>query len=175
MKPKPFRPEPIPDSDIYMRDCETGLVWHRCTMRVLYVDTDRSQVVYHANYLRYFEFGRTSLMREAQYPYKEIEAKGYVYPIVDLGIKFYGPLYYDDPMWVYSRPAEIERVKVRFDYIITHGETGSMICTGYTRHCALNAEGGVVAVDEGTARIWEKFPDWGEEENSPQSRRGRRE
>ena len=74
------------------RDADTGLVWHCCTQRTLYADTDRSSVVYHANYLRYFEFGRTSLMREADYPYKEIEARGYVYPIVDLGINFYEPL-----------------------------------------------------------------------------------
>jgi len=158
MKPKPFRPEALSDSSSYQGDLETGLVWHCCSMRVLYADTDRSNVVYHANYLRYFEFGRTSLMREAQYPYKEIEAKGYVYPIVDLRMKFYEPLQYDDPMRVYTRPAEIERVKVRFDYIITHGETGSIVCTGFTQHCALNATGQVVAVDEGTVRLWGMFP-----------------
>ncbi len=133
----------LAETGFYQRDVETGLVWHRCWQRTLYADTDRSSVVYHANYLRYFEFGRTSLMREAAYPYKEIEAQGFVYPIVDLGIKFYEPLYYDDPMWVFTRPAELERVKVRFDYIITHAETGSIICTGYTQHCALNAGGGL--------------------------------
>ena len=92
--------------------------------RILYADTDRSAVVYHANYLRYFEFGRASLMRDAAYPYKEIEESGYVYPIIDLGIQFYEPLYYDDPMWIHTRPAELERVKLRFDYVITHAETG---------------------------------------------------
>ena len=158
MKPKPFRPVPYTEDERYSRDADTGLVWHCCTQRTLYADTDRSSVVYHANYLRYFEFGRTSLMREANYPYKEIEARGYVYPIVDLGINFYEPLYYDDLMLIYTRPAEIARVKVRFDYIITHGETGNMICAGFTRHCALNAAGSVVAVDAGTVRLWEMFP-----------------
>jgi acyl-CoA thioester hydrolase len=158
MKPKPFRPEPLADSDVFIRDAETGLVWHSCSQRVLYADTDRSNVVYHANYLRYFEFGRTTLMREAAYPYKEIEAKGYVYPIVDLGMQFCEPLRYDDLMLVYTRPAEIERVKVRFDYVITHGETENLVCTGHTRHCALSADGSVVAVDEGTVRLWKNFP-----------------
>ena len=158
MKPKPFRPVPYTEDERYSRDADTGLVWHCCTQRTLYADTDRSSVVYHANYLRYFEFGRTSLMREANYPYKEIEARGYVYPIVDVGINFYEPLYYDDLMLIYTRPAEIARVKVRFDYIITHGKTGNMICAGFTRHCALNAAGSVVAVDAGTVRLWEMFP-----------------
>ena len=158
MKPKPFRPEALEHDDRYVRDHETGLVWHRCRHRTLYADTDRSTVVYHANYLRYFEFGRTTLMRDAAYPYREIEDSGYVYPIIDLGIQFYGPLYYDDPMFVYTRPADLERVKLRFDYVITHLESGRIICVGFTRHCALNALGKPVAVDSKTVHLWKTFP-----------------
>ncbi len=113
-----------------MKDKTTGLVWHRCGNRILYVDTDRSSVVYHANYFRYFEFGRSSLMRDAAYPYREIEESGYIYPIIDLAINFYKPLYYDDPIWVHTRPAELERVRLRFDYVITHAETHQLICRG---------------------------------------------
>ena len=83
-------------------------------------------MVYHSNYLRYFEFGRASLMRDAAYPYREIEESGYVYPIIDLGITFYKPLYYDDLIWVHTRPIELERVRLKFDYLITHGRTGAI-------------------------------------------------
>lgn len=158
MRPKPFRPEELGNDGLYVRDQETGLVWHRCRERTLYADTDRSTVVYHANYLRYFEFGRASLMRDAAYAYREIEASGYVYPIIELGIQFYEPLYYDDPMYIYTRPAELERVKLRFDYVITHLETGRIICTGFTRHCALNAAGKPVNVDPKTGHLWKAFP-----------------
>ncbi len=70
MKPKPFRPEIagpeiVDNAERYWRDGATGLFWHRSSMRPLYADTDRSTVVYHANYLKYFEFGRASLMRDA--------------------------------------------------------------------------------------------------------------
>ena len=158
MKPKPFRPESTGDDGRYWRDAETGLSWHRCSMRTLYADTDRSTVVYHANYLKYFEFGRASLMRDAAYPYREIEESGYVYPIIDLGIQFYQPLYYDDSMWIYTRPAELQRVRLRFDYIITHTDTGADVCRGYTRHCALNTRGNPVAVDPKTVQLWKTFP-----------------
>lgn len=158
MRPKPFRPKTLGNDDRYVRDQETDLVWHRCRERTLYADTDRSTVVYHANYLRYFEFGRASLMRDAAYPYREIEASGYVYPIIDLGIQFYEPLYYDDPLHIHTRPAELERVKLRFDYVITHGETGRIICTGFTRHCALNSAGKPVTVDPKTVHLWKAFP-----------------
>ena len=158
MKPKIFHPEIDPNDSRYVRDSETGLVWHRCTMRTLYADTDRSTVVYHANYLKYFEFGRGSLMRDAAYPYREIEESGYVYPIINLGIEFYQPLYYDDPMWIHTRPSELQRVRLKFDYIITHAETGADICRGYTRHCALNSRGIPVAIDPKTVQLWKTFP-----------------
>ena len=49
MKPKPFKPEIYSNDERYVRDLTTGLVWHRSMYRVLYIDTDRSQVVYHSN------------------------------------------------------------------------------------------------------------------------------
>ena len=158
MRPRPFRPEVLGDDARYVRDLEGGLCWHRCANRILYADTDRSAVVYHANYLRYFEYGRASLMRDTAFPYKEIEASGFVYPIIDLGIQYYEPLYYDDPMWIHTRPAELERVKLRFDYVITHAESGDLVCRGFTRHCALNASGKPTAVDPKTVRLWKAFP-----------------
>lgn len=158
MRPKPFRPEPFNNDPRYVRDLITGLIWHRATYRTLYADTDRSQVVYHANYLRFFEFGRTSLMRDAAYPYKEIEENGFVYPIVDLRIGFFSPLYYDDLMFIHTRPTQLERVRLQFDYLITQAEKGQIICIGFTKHCALNASGVPVAVDSKTVQLWQSFP-----------------
>lgn len=158
MRPKPFKPESMNGDGLYVRDGQTGLYWHRCRNRVLYADTDRSAVVYHANYLRYFEFGRASLMRDTAYPYKEIERSGYVYPIIDMGIQFYEPLRYDDPMLIHTRPAELGRVKLRFDYVITHAETEVLICRGFTQHCALKTSGRPTAIDPKTVQLWKTFP-----------------
>jgi len=86
MRPKPFVPVALDSGKPYVRDETEGLVWHCCRLRTLYADTDRSQVVYHANFLRYFEFGRASLMRETAYSYKEIEESGYIYPIIQIEV-----------------------------------------------------------------------------------------
>ncbi|MFP4214156.1 MAG: acyl-CoA thioesterase [Desulfohalobiaceae bacterium] len=158
MRPKPFIPEIYSGDQRFVRNQTDGLVWHRSYCRTLYADTDRSAVVYHANYLRYFEFGRATLMRDLDYPYIEIENNGYVYPIVELGVKYQSPLYYDDPMWINTRPGEMERVKLRFYYIITQAQTGQIVCSGFTDHCALNASGWPVAIDENTRQLWEIFP-----------------
>ena len=158
MKPKPFKPIVTEDDKRYVRDEMGGLMWHRCLHRTLYVDTDRSGAVYHAKYLHFFEFGRASLMRETAYPYKEVEESGFIYPIIEIGVSYIKPLYYDDPMWIHTRPSKRERVRLQFDYVILHAETEEMICTGFTRHCALNASGKPVAIDEKTAALWINFP-----------------
>jgi acyl-CoA thioester hydrolase len=143
---------------VYVRDLTSGLVWHRCGMRTLYADTDRSNVVYHANYLRYFEFGRASLMRDAAYTYREVEESGYVYPIIATAIDYYRPLRYDDAMYIHTRPGNRERVKLQFDYVITYAPDGDIVCIGFTKHCAVNAKGIPVAVDDKTVHLWQTFP-----------------
>jgi acyl-CoA thioester hydrolase len=158
MKPKPFQPVILNGDLRYVRDQTEQKVWHRCENRTLYMDTDRSQVVYHANYLRYFELGRATLMRDAAYSYRTIEESGYVYPIIEVGVKYYTPLFYDDLMWVHTRPGQLERVRLQFDYVITHKENGAIICKGFTRHCAINASGRPVAIDEKTTHLWKVFP-----------------
>lgn len=158
MRPDPFLPEALGEDDRFVRDLTTDHQWHRVFHRPLYADTDRSQVVYHANYLRYFELGRASLMRDIGYPYKDVEDSGFVYPIIDLGVTFYHPLYYDDPMWIHTRPDKLERIKVRFDYVVTHADTGVIVCKGYTQHCAITPQGLPCPVDERTVKLWKSFP-----------------
>ena len=158
MKPKPFLVQPLNGQAPYVLDRTSKTVWHRCETRTLYADTDRSQVVYHANYLRYFELGRVTLMRDAAYPYRDVEESGFVYPIIEIGLTYHAPLYYDDPLWIHTRPGELERVRLQFDYVITHAESGVLVCKGFTRHCATNGEGVPVGVDEKTRLLWKNFP-----------------
>ncbi len=158
MRPKPVNFKVLNSDERYARDKVSNLVWHRCKHRTLYADTDRSQLVYHSNYLIYFELGRASLMRDAAYTYREIEESGYVYPIIQVGVNYYSPLRYDDPMYIYTRPSELERVKLRFDYVITHEETNEIVCKGFTRHCATNSSGTPVGIDEKTLLLWKNFP-----------------
>jgi acyl-CoA thioester hydrolase len=158
MKPPPFVPEPVDGDGIFVKNKTDNSIWHRCQTRTLYADTDRSQVVYHSNYLRYFELGRATLMRDVGYPYREIEESGYIYPIIEIGVNYYAPLFYDDAFWVFTRPAELERTKLKFDYAITKSDTGVLICKGFTRHCAANKAGRPVGVDERTQDLWKNYP-----------------
>jgi len=151
-----FHPE-VHDDGVFATERDTGELWHRVDNRVLYADTDRADVVYHANYLRYFEVGRTALLRAAGYPYKEIEASGFVHPIVDLAVAFHQRLQYDDPMWIYTRPVELLRVKLTFHYRILHGETDVLVASGHTTHACLNRKGIPVAMDPSSVALCARF------------------
>jgi acyl-CoA thioester hydrolase len=158
MRPRPLRTEPLANDPRYVRDGGTGLVYHRLEHRVIYADTDRSGVVYHANYFRYFEVGRATLLRDAKFPYRVVEESGFVYPIYKLGCDFHAALHYDDAMWVHTRFRMLEGVRVGFDYAITHVGAADVVCTGFTLHCATNGKGQPVAVDPMTVQVYESFP-----------------
>jgi acyl-CoA thioester hydrolase len=153
-----FKSTPFEDDTRYVRDASTGLVWHRVWHRVLFADTDRTGVVYHANYFRFFEMGRSTLLRDAGFPLRQVEGDGYVYPIFQVGVDYFRPMDYDAPIWVHTRFRDLHGVRVDFDYLITHAETGLVLCTGFTRHCAVNRKGRPVAVDPVTVGIFRQFP-----------------
>jgi acyl-CoA thioester hydrolase len=158
MRAPDFQSTPYEKDDHYVRDAAGGLVWHRVSHRVLFADTDRTGVVYHANYFRFFELGRATLLRDAGFPFRKIEADGYAYPIFQLGLDFFRPLEYEDPIWVHTRFRELQRVRVDFDYIITHAESNVVLCRGFTRHCATNRKGRPVEVDPITIAVFHRFP-----------------
>jgi acyl-CoA thioester hydrolase len=97
-------------------------------------------------------------MRDTAYSYREIEENGFIYPIIEIGASYYSPLYYDDAICIHTRPAILERVRLRFDYAITHEPTHEIICKGFTRHCAVNPSGIPVEIDEKTVHLWRVFP-----------------
>ncbi len=72
----------------------------RTKIRVLYGDTDAGGVVYNANYLRYFEFGRTEMMRERVCSYREIEELGFILPVTECWARYKAPAFYDDLLTV---------------------------------------------------------------------------
>lgn len=97
-------------------------------------------------------------MRHAAYPYRQVEADGFLYPIIKADLDYYSPLHYDETIFIHTRPGRLERVKLQFDYVITHRGSGAIVCKGFTRHCAVNRKGVPVEVDEKTVALWRVFP-----------------
>jgi acyl-CoA thioester hydrolase len=117
----------------------------KATVRVLYGDTDAAGVVYNANYLRYFEIGRTELMRAWVCTYSEIEKLGFVLPVTETWARYKAPALYDDLLTIETSIAELTKFKCRFNYRVVRSVPGSdrpkLLVKGYTIHVAVTHEG----------------------------------
>lgn len=69
-------------------------------IRVRYGETDQMNVVYHANYITYFEVARTESIRELGFTYREMEAMGVEMPVTEIIIRYLRPAHYDDLLTV---------------------------------------------------------------------------
>jgi acyl-CoA thioester hydrolase len=111
----------------------------RIAARVLYADTDRMGVVYHATYLRWFEAGRAAYMRRRGASYREIEEGGVLFPVVEANAVYLKPAYYDDVLDVTARLAQLGRAQLKFEYEIA--KDGVALVRGFTRHAVIKADG----------------------------------
>ncbi len=115
------------------------MIESRTQITVRYAETDMMGIVYHGNYLPWFEVGRTTLLKECGLPYRELETQGYLLPVVELGVKFAKPALYDDTVTIITRLHERPLLRIRLDYEIRRGD--DLLVTGFTVHGFINKVG----------------------------------
>ena len=113
----------------------------RTVVRVRYAETDRMGVVYYANYLVWFEVGRTEWLRETGWSYREMEADGIALPVIEAHCEYRQPARYDDELAILTRATIVTPVRLRFDYEIVRLRDQVVAAAGHTVHAALDASG----------------------------------
>jgi acyl-CoA thioester hydrolase len=103
---------------------------HHIQVRVRYSETDQMGVVYHGNYIPYFEIGRVEWLRNQGVSYKSLEENGIALPIVSLTLNYKKSARYDDLLNVKTRFRSHSSVKIEFDCEIT-SEKGELLTTAY--------------------------------------------
>ncbi|MCX6641023.1 MAG: thioesterase family protein [bacterium] len=110
-------------------------------VRVRYADTDRMGIVYHANYLLFFESCRTELIRRVWKPYLQIEQEGYLLVVLEAHCRYRQSARYDDLLTVQGRVGFFTETRIRFEYQIFREGLKAPIVEGYTEHCWTDASG----------------------------------
>jgi len=110
------------------------MVEHKTNIRVIYADTDAMSVVYHTNYIKWFEVGRTELLRSIGYPYSKLEEDGVLLPVAECNCKFRAPAVYDDLLEISAAISEVKSATITLEYEIRRQETGALLATGWTKH-----------------------------------------
>lgn len=94
-------------------------------------DCDPMNVVWHGNYPRYFEVARCQLLRLFDYDYLAMVDSGYMWPIVDMRLKYVGSAKFSQIITVTATLVEYEH-RIKINYLITNKETGARLTKGYT-------------------------------------------
>jgi acyl-CoA thioester hydrolase len=110
-------------------------------VRVRYAETDNMGVVYYANYLVWFEIGRTDLLRHAGWTYREMETEGFSLPVIEAHCQYSRPARYDDDLEVRTTGVLVSPVRLRFDYEIARAADGAALAHGHTIHASLGRDG----------------------------------
>ena len=124
-------------------------------VRVRYAETDQMGVVYYANYFVWFEVARTDLLRQSGWSYREMEAEGFVLPVVEAHCQYRQSARYDDELDIVATGSLISQVRVRFDYQVVRAADAAVLAGGHTVHASLDSAGRPRRLPE---RVCELFP-----------------
>jgi acyl-CoA thioester hydrolase len=119
------------------------------TFRVRYAETDASGVVYHANYIVWFEHGRGEwFWQQGRDYHRDIEERGFIWPVTELGARYVAPARYGDLVTVKTWLKELRSREFTLAYEVINAETKQVLCTGWTKHLNVNSQWRVVPIPE---------------------------
>jgi len=104
-------------------------------------DCDPMQVVWHGNYFRYLELARCALLQRFDYDYPQMQASGWLWPVVDARIKYVRPLRYGQKLRVRAEIVEWEN-RLRLEYRIHDAGSGEKLASACTVQVAVDAASG---------------------------------
>lgn len=108
------------------------------TVTAPFHDVDQLGIVWHGHYIKYFEIARCELLKTFQYDYPQMSESGYVWPIVDVQVKYVGSVYYDQTVTVVATLKEYEN-RLRINYQILD-QNNKLLTKGQTTQVCINKE-----------------------------------
>ena len=110
-------------------------------VRVRYAETDQMGVVYHANYLVWFEVGRVEFIRQMGLDYRSMEQEeGALIAVVEVRARYKAPARYDDELIIRTELAGVRGSVVRFRYTVLRAASETVLCEGETVHLVVGRD-----------------------------------
>jgi len=117
-------------------------------IRVRYAETDQMGVAYYANYLVWFEVGRSEFCRKKGFRYVDLEALGYKLVVSDVNCRYRNPARYDEAIMVRTRLKGVNKRMITFGYQILRKDQEEVIAEGETRHICVDSNGKTKSIPE---------------------------
>lgn len=119
---------------------------HEIDIRVRYCETDAMGYLHHANFLNFFEMGRTELLRGQGGCYREIEERGLFLVVVKLECKYRKPARYDDVVTLKTRVARVSPAKIEHEYVLSRGS--EILATASSTLACVDRDGRIQRIPE---------------------------
>lgn len=97
------------------RECEINL-------RVRYAESDPMGYLHHSKFFEYFEMGRTELLRQAGFRYRDLEDRGVLFAVAKIECRFRAPARYDDELTLRTRIERMTRARIDHSYVLRRGD-----------------------------------------------------
>ena len=111
---------------------------HTTEVKVRYAETDQMGIVYYANYLVWFEVGRTEYLLAEGMDYRDVEKEGLGMAVVEASCSYKAPARYADTLVIATWPADVKHTSLKFHYKITRKSDGVLLATGATTHVLID-------------------------------------
>lgn len=124
---------------------------------VRFSEVDSMRVVWHGNYVRYFEDGREAFGR--QYPglgYMDFFANGFTAPIVDMQLQYVTPLMVNDEAVIETRYIDVPAAKICFEYIIRRKSDGTLVARGSSVQVFVDSDGNMCLNNPAFFEEWKR-------------------
>jgi len=123
-------------------------------LSVRYAETDMMGIVYHGNFLPWFEMGRTALLKDLGFPYRQLEEEGYRLPVLEVSARYLRPAHYDDILTVLTLLKERPLLRIRLEYEVRRGD--ELLATGTSVHAFVDREGRPVKPPPGVVQRFQE-------------------
>lgn len=107
-------------------------------LEIPFFDVDPMLVVWHGHYVKYFEVARCALLRKIGYDYPDMQASGYLWPVVEIYLRYAQPARYGQRVTAQARLMEYEN-RLKIGYVIADRGTGARLTKGWSVQVAVDA------------------------------------
>lgn len=108
--------------------------------RAHYYETDQMGIVHHSNYIRWMEEARIAYMDAIGIPYRVVEEKGIMIPVLSASCEYKNFVRFDEIVEIYPTVSSFNGIRMTLDYRIIHKETKKLCTIGHTGHCFTNTK-----------------------------------
>ena len=126
-------------------------------IRVRYAETDKMGVVYHSNFIVWFEIGRVEMLRQLGFRYRDMERDDDCHiAVADVKVRFKAPARYDDEILIRTKLKNVRDSLLQFGYEILRAEDGMLLAEGETTHIVVDSKFEKSAMPEKYLRAFSK-------------------